>query len=102
MPANPVLAGFMKKYHAVRATDSGPSWSTATDEALLGWLETHEPIARFRWNKALGRAATPEEIHAVLPAYHEIAAEVLTRGMRPGASDAMFVAAITLRLPFSQ
>lgn len=31
------IKGFFAKYHAVPASVAGPSWSAASDEALIGW-----------------------------------------------------------------
>jgi hypothetical protein len=31
------IRGFFRKYNAVPATDAGPDWTGASDEALAGW-----------------------------------------------------------------
>jgi hypothetical protein len=41
------LKDFFRKYDAVPATDRGPVWSEATDEALIGQLQSMASALRF-------------------------------------------------------
>jgi hypothetical protein len=33
------IRSFLTKYHAVPATEAGPDWGMASDEALIGWAK---------------------------------------------------------------
>jgi hypothetical protein len=70
------VKAFFAKYHAVPATDAGPDWANASDEALLGWAAgdcaawdaTADPAARRHIGARLG----------------QLAAELRTRSIRDG------------------
>jgi hypothetical protein len=91
------IKSFFKRYHAVPADDVGPTWSKATDEALLGWWNTTGPICRTGWNREAGREATREERAGLMPAYHEVVAELHRRARQPDA-PAYIMAAYFLSL----
>lgn len=75
---NPV-ADFFRRYSAVPATDSGPTWSQASGEVLLEWFNKYAPIVRCAWNKEQARVATAKERHACMWIYNEIVAELKKR-----------------------
>jgi hypothetical protein len=88
---NPIQSLF-RKYDAVPATDAGPSWSQATETALLGWFRHYAGICRCGWIHDAGREATAAERAAALPIYNEIVAEIATRAKQPDASAGIMAA----------
>ena len=83
---------FLQKYHAIPATDSGPSWSRCTDDELLDWHGAYRSLARSGWNRDLKREATASERSAALPIYNEIMAEIGTRAAREGCGNGILAA----------
>lgn len=95
------MQSFLRKYHAVPANDTGPQWSQATDEALLGWFDANKHIARSGLRKAGDgqyEPVSPQERAAVLPIYQEIVAELDRRRQLPGCSPEIYAAWVVTRL----
>lgn len=83
------IESFFRKYDAVPATGSGPSWSKGSDEALYGWWQHYSRLVRrglVKTGPLDYRAADRAEVEAARPLYAEIVAEVKGRGDRQGAA----------------
>lgn len=95
------IKSFFRKYDAVPATRSGPSWSQATDEALWGWHRTYRALAvrglhRIGDDVPTYTPATAADRAAALPIHNEIRAEIARRGTRDGRDASPEVAAMHL------
>jgi hypothetical protein len=90
---------FLNKYHAVPANDAGPSWSQASEAALLGWFQTYASVVRCGWHREAQRAAVAVERGAMWPVCDQIVNEIARRARRPDASPDILAAWYRARLP---
>lgn len=81
---------FLKRYGAVRGTNAGPTWSTASDEVLLAAYRDYRGIVVNGWR--MDRSATSTERVQCRPEYERIVAEIERRAKRPGASNDVLAA----------
>lgn len=91
------IADFFGKYHAVRADDAGPKWSTTPESNLLDWYAQYRAICRNGWHRSEKRPSTPAEKAALMPILIEIESEILRRDTFSNKSADIFAAAIMIR-----
>lgn len=92
------MQSFLRKYSAVPANATGPQWTKATDEALLGWFQPNVGIVQSGWNKEQKREATPQERKALMSTYNEIVAELDRRRQLPDCSPEIYAAWVRSKL----
>ena len=92
--------GFFRRHHAVPATDRGPDWAKATDEALLGWWESTWPVVRCGWDREKRWSAPLAQRKALLPLYNQLAGEIHRRFAKPDCAPAVAAAHFLALTPF--